>query len=131
MKDLVRRAGREREFLIASAATHTDNIWAGGSSPIYPDALAQLKKHHIPYTEKHAALLRRGDYEKYDLFPCMDGENMIFMRRIFGGDPQGKLHRLLEYAGEARDVSDPWYTRDFDLAYEDILRGCEALLGKF
>ncbi|MBR5428059.1 MAG: low molecular weight phosphotyrosine protein phosphatase [Clostridia bacterium] len=131
MKELVRQAGREDEFFIVSAATHTDNIWDGGSSPIYPNALTQLKKHNIPYTKKYAALLTRADYYKYDLFPCMDDENMRHMTRIFGGDPDGKLHKLLEYAGETRDVSDPWYTRDFDRAYADILRGCKALLGKY
>ena len=69
-----------------------------------------------------------GDYARYDLLIGMDGNNLRAMRRIAGGDPDGKLHRLLDYTGVPGDVADPWYTDDFDAAYDDISRGCQALL---
>ena len=51
------------------------------------------------------------------------------MRRICGGDPDGKLHLLMEYAGRpGAEVADPWYTGDFEAAWQDILAGCRGLL---
>ena len=58
----------------------------------------------------------------------MDTANMRNMDRMLGGDPSGKLHKLLEFAGSDRDVADPWYTGDFDTTYQDVLSGCQALL---
>ena len=76
---------------------------------------------------------RTADYAEYDLFIGMDDENIRDMRRILEGDPQGKVHKLLEYsdggdADSARSVADPWFTGDFETTYEDVVRGCEALL---
>lgn len=48
--------------------------------------------------------------------------------RIFGGDPEHKVHRLLDFTGKPADVSDPWYSDRFDICYRDVLAGCEALL---
>ncbi|MBQ9228342.1 MAG: low molecular weight phosphotyrosine protein phosphatase [Eubacterium sp.] len=129
MKALVKRAGREKEFLIVSKATHTDEIWNGTGAPIYPPAQTVMQRKGIPFDhEKRATLLKKRDYEKYDLFIGMDRENMRCMPRLLGGDSEGKIHRLLDYTHTPRDVSDPWYTRDFDQCYQDIEKGCTALL---
>ncbi len=128
MKELVRRAGREKEFHIVSRATHTDEIWNGVGSRIYPPAEAMLIKKHIPYDkEKRAVLLEADDYGKYDLFIGMDRENMRAMPRILKNDREGKILKLLDFA-DGGNVSDPWYTRDFERAFQDIYKGCEALL---
>ena len=58
----------------------------------------------------------------------MDRSNLRNIDRIVRGDPNGKIHLLLEYAGRTDSVADPWYTGDFETAYRDIEEGCTALL---
>ena len=129
MKKLVSDKGLEKEFYIVSKATHTDEIWNGVGSRIYPPAQAQMNKKGIPFdSEKRAVLLEKTDYDKYDLFIGMDRENIRSMQYILGADRQGKIKKLLDYTEQGGNVSDPWYTRDFDRAYSDIYKGCEALL---
>ena len=124
MKDLVQKAGWEERFMIASAATSTEEI----GNPVYPPARAKLAEHGISSAGKTARQLRRADYAEYDYLIGMDDWNMRNIRRIIGADPEGKLYKLLDFTGEGGEIDDPWYTRDFDTAYNDILRGCRALL---
>jgi protein-tyrosine phosphatase len=126
MKDLVKKAGVESEFYIASAATSTEEIWRGVGNPVYPPAKAELAKHGLSCGGKRAVQIQKSDYDKYDYLIAMEQVNVQNMLRILGGDPQGKIHLLLEYTGENRGVADPWYTGNFALAYDDILRGCKA-----
>ncbi len=126
MKELVRQAGQSEAFCIASAATSAEEL----GNPVYPPVRRKLAEHGIDCTGKTARQLTRRDYEDWDLLIGMDEENMAGMRRLFGGDPEGKLHRLLEYAGLNQDVADPWYTRDFDAAWQDVTVGCTALLNR-
>lgn len=72
--------------------------------------------------------LEKQDYGKYDYLIGMDRYNITDMLRILGGDPDGKVSRLLDFTDHPRDVADPWYTGDFDTAYDDVLEGCNALL---
>ena len=69
-----------------------------------------------------------GDYKAYDLLIGMDGANIRNMTRLAGGDPEGKIRRLLDFTPRPRDVADPWYTDDFETAFRDIQEGCAALL---
>ena len=124
MKKLVGDAGLADEFYIASAATSTEEI----GNPVYPPAREELHKHGISCKGKYAVQLKAADYDKYDLFIAMDDRNMRNIRSIFRSDPGCKVRKLLTYAGRGDDVSDPWYTRRFDVAYADILEGCTALL---
>ena len=125
MKELVRIAGLEDEFEIASAATSAEEL----GNPVYPPMRRVLAEHGIDCAGKTARQLRRSDYEDYDLLIGMDEENMWNMRRKFHGDVAGKLKNLLDYAGrEGEAVADPWYTRDFEQTWADVLEGCEALL---
>jgi protein-tyrosine phosphatase len=125
MKDLVKKAGLESQFEIASCATSIEEI----GNHIYPPAKAELSQHNIRFDkEKCAVQLKKSDYDKYDLFVVMDTNNVRNIRRIFGVDPDNKVRKLLEFAGRSDDVSDPWYSRRFDVAYADILEGCEGLL---
>lgn len=128
MKDLVDKSGLADQFYIASAATSTEEIWNGVGSLVYPPAKAKLAEHGIGCGGKRAVQLTKADYEKYDYLVCMDNLNLRNMNRMLGGDPEGKVYKLLVFAGSDRDISDPWYTGDFDTAYRDILEGCEALL---
>ena len=124
MKDLVRRAGLENEIFVASAACRRDEIGAD----TYLGTREKLDEMGVPYEKRRAVQITRDDYESYDYIVAMDMENMRDLDRLSGGDPQKKLHRLMEFAGENRDVADPWYTGDFDTTYMDVLKGCKALL---
>ena len=124
MKDLVRKAGADTEFFIASAATSTEEI----GNPVYPPARRKLAEHGIGCAGKTARQLRREDYDRFDLLIGMDGANLRNMRRICGGDPDGKLSLLLDWAGRSGDVADPWYTGDFEATWQDVLAGCQGLL---
>lgn len=72
--------------------------------------------------------MTRQDYKEYDYLIGMDDANIRNMERIAGGDPAHKIHRLLSFAGSGRAIADPWYTGNFDVTYEDVIEGCEALL---
>ncbi len=124
MKELVRKAGREREFSIASAATSTEEI---GNS-VYPPARRKLAEHGISCQGKHARQMTADDYNHYDLLIGMDEWNIRNMLRITGGDPMKKIRKLLDYTDRPGDVADPWYTGDFEATWRDCLEGCMALL---
>ena len=72
--------------------------------------------------------MKKQDYKAYDYLLGMDDANIRNMRRIAGGDAEGKIYKLLEFAGSMRDIADPWYTGKFDETYDDTVVGCEALL---
>lgn len=126
LKKMVKEKGLADKFEIASAATSTEEI----GNPVYPPAKRKLKEHGIDCSGKYAVQLKRSDYDRYDYFLCMDNRNIQNTLRIFGSDPEGKVSLLLSYCGERREVADPWYTDDFDTAYDDIWRGCNAFLEK-
>ncbi len=123
MKDLVKKAGLSDDFTIASAATSTEEL----GNPVYPPAKRILAEHGISCKGKTARQLNAADYDEWDMFICMDDWNIRNIGYIFP-DPENKVSKLLSFTGSDADVADPWYTRRFDIAYNDILRGCTALL---
>ena len=128
LKDMVRRRGLADCFEIASCATSTEEIYGGRGNPIYPPAQAILREKGIPIEPHRAVQLKKSDYAAYDYIIAMERFNLRNMQRIIGGDPEHKVHLLLSFAGESRDVTDPWFSGDFETAFRDIYRGCEALL---
>ena len=124
LKDLVKKAGLAPRFQIDSAATSAEEL----GNPVYPPARRKLAEHGIDCAGKTARQLRSADYGEYDLLIGMDSANLRNMRRICGGDPDGKLRLLMDYTGRPGDVADPWYTRDFDAAWRDVEEGCRGLL---
>ncbi|MBQ9543240.1 MAG: low molecular weight phosphotyrosine protein phosphatase [Ruminococcus sp.] len=124
MKDLVKKAGLEDEFVIASSAVSAEEL----GNHVYPPAKKVLEEHGISVGDKHAELLTRRDYDLYDLLIAMDTSNLRNIDRIIRSDPEGKVHLLMSYAGKSASVADPWYTGDFETAYNDIREGCEGLL---
>ncbi len=124
MKDLVSKAGREREFYIESAATSTEEL----GNPVYPPARVKLAEHGISCAGKTARQVRPDDYERFDLLICMDRNNLRNLRRIIADDPEQKVRLLMDYTGSGRDVADPWYTGDFDATWDDAVAGCRAML---
>lgn len=123
LKHLVRERGLTG-YEIASAAVSREEI----GNPVYPPARRELAAHGVRCEDHRARQLTAADYDRWDHLIGMDMSNITRMLRILGGDPQGKVHRLLDFTGHPADVADPWYSDRFDLCYRDILRGCEALL---
>lgn len=124
MKDLVRKAGADERFFIASAATSTEEI----GNPVYPPACRKLAEHGIGCAGKTARQMTAADYREYDLLIGMDSANLRNMRRICGGDPEGKIRLLMDFTDRPGDVADPWYTGDFETTWRDISAGCRGLL---
>lgn len=124
MTELVRRAGRSDEFTIDSAATSFEEI----GNPPHRGTVAKLREVGIPVVPHRARRIEASEYGDWDRIVYMDRENRCGLERILGGDPAGKVSRLLDWTDSPRDVADPWYTGDFDAAYRDVLAGCTALL---
>ena len=123
MKDLLAKAGRE-DVSVESAALHTDEL----GNDIHRGTRRELERHGIPFSPRRAWLLDAAKASEYDLIVGMDSYNMADLRRLVYPTDRQKLHRLLDFAGIARDVADPWYTGNFDETYDDITAGCAALL---
>lgn len=123
-KKLIVDAGVSDRFYVDSKAVSYEET----GNPVYPPAKAELKRHGINSDGKVAVTLTANDYNNYDYFIYMDDYNYRLINRIFGGDNDGKVYKLLSFAGINSDVSDPWYTGDFKTCYNDIYLGCEAFL---
>ncbi len=124
MKYLVADRGLSSDFYIASAATSTEEI----GSRVHHGTAAILDRLGIDYSEKRARQMTKKDYQDYDMLIGMDDWNMRNMNRIAGGDPEGKLHLLMDFTDRPGEVADPWYTRNFEVTYRDVMDGCEGLL---
>ena len=124
LKDMVRKAGRKDEFEIASAATSREEI----GNDMYPPAKAILKEHGVPFDRHHARQITASDFDYYDYVIVMEGRQIASMAMRFPRESMGKLSRLMDYSARPGDVSDPWYSRDFDTAFRDIEEGCRSLL---
>ena len=127
-KDMVAKRGLENDFTIASAATSSEEIWNGVGNPVYPPARDELRKHGIDCSGKRAVQLERADYDKYDYIIGMEDYNIRNMHRILGGDPDGKVSKLLSFTKRGGNIADPWYSGDFITTYRDIVEGCEGFL---
>ena len=127
-RQMVAQAGRAAEFEIASSATSDENVFNGVGAPVYRPIQSLLEGKGVSCAGKRAQVLKKSDGEYYDLFLCMDDNNIKNARRILGESNAHKCKKLLSYAGENGNVADPWYTRDFEKAYEDIVRGLNGLL---
>lgn len=127
MKDMVSKLEIADQFEIASAATSTEEIWNGIGNPVYPPAKAELAKHNICCDGKRARQLLKQDYDQYDYLIGMDSTNIRNIERMVS-QKGGKIYKLLEFADSNADISDPWYTNNFEKTYKDIQIGCKALL---
>ena len=123
-RDMVNKRGLSDSFYIASAATSREEI---GNDTHY-GTKRKLDEVGIPYTKRGAVQMTKSDYSKYDYILGMDRHNMLNISRIIGSDPEGKVNRLLDFGLRPRDIADPWYTGNFDITYNDVVEGCEALL---
>ena len=121
---LAKERGLSDCLYINSAATSREEI---GNPPHY-GTVNKLRRVGIPVVPHRATQMTKQDYADYDYLIGMDSANIRNMNRIAGGDPEGKIYKLLTFAGSDRDVADPWYTGDFDATYRDVMAGCKGLL---
>lgn len=121
LKEMVRRAGREAEFEIDSAAVSREEI----GNRIYPPAERELRRQGIPVGSHRARQVTMEDYRHFDRLYYMDASNARWLKRLLPDDPD-KIRKLLDH-----DVADPWYTDNFALTYEDLVQGCEQILEEF
>ena len=121
---MVKQRHMEHLFEIDSAATSREEI---GNGPHY-GTVGKLRQVGVPVVPHRAVQMTSQDYDYYDYLIGMDTANIRNMNRIAGGDPDGKIYKLLSFAGSGRDVADPWYTGDFDSTYRDVTEGLEGFL---
>ncbi len=125
-KSIVEKNGKKNDVLISSSATSSEEV----GNPVYPNARAELARHGISCDGKHAVQLKHSDGDKYDMFVGMDNDNIGRMKEILGEDKKDKICRLMDFTPHGGEVADPWYTRSFNTAYNDIYEGCTALYEK-
>lgn len=123
-KNLVKQSGHEKEFIIESAATSTESIGNG----VHSGTRKILDNLGISYTGKISIQLSKNDYNEYDYLIGMDSYNIKNMQKMLGHDKEKKIYKLLDFTNNSRDISDPWYTGDFDKTYDDVYEGCVSLL---
>ena len=124
LRDLVEKEGLSDRFQIDAAATSREEL----GNPVYPPAFRVLAEHGIDASGHHAHQLNKKEFEEYDYVIAMDRWNLRNIERIVGRDEEGKLSLILDHTEHPGEVADPWYTGDFDTAYEQILEGCKGLL---
>ena len=122
----VRERRLEWAYTADSEAVSAEEI----GNPVHPGTQRELVRHGLPRSGHRAWQLGKADYDRYDLFIGMDRENLRRMERIFGGDPLHKIALLMAYTGEPREIEDPWYTDRYDVVYDEVDAGCEALLNE-
>lgn len=123
-QDMINQKGLTDQFYINSAATSREEI---GNGPHY-GTVNKMKQVGIPVLPHRAVQMTKKDYREYDYLIGMDEANIRNMIRIAGGDPEGKIHMLLDYSDSPRAIADPWYTGNFDVTYDDVVEGCTAFL---
>ena len=127
MKKLIKEAGAEDRFFVASSATSTEEIFGGVGNPVYPPMAAELRRHGLSPEGKRAVQLAASDLEKYDMFIGMDSANIRNMKRMLGEGRERKISKLMDYTSRGGDVADPWYSERFDVALADLEEGCKGL----
>ena len=132
-KHLSRERGVAEMFEVASAAVSTEET----GNDIYPPAKRKLREHGIPFEHHAAHRITRAEYEQYDYILCADQANIQRLERIVGDTEKASL--MMEWTdghivngeiinGKKVNISDPWYTGDFEQAYQDIYTSCQAIL---
>lgn len=124
MKDKVHKAGLDDCFYIESAATSREEI----GNDTHPGTKRKLTEAGVPFTKRRARQVTKADYDEFDYLVIMDQNNYRNLFRIIGDDPEGKVYKLLDFAGKDRDIADPWYTGNFDDTYDDVVEGVDAFL---
>ncbi len=117
-KDMVNKKGKANQFIIESRATSNEEI----GNPIHSGTKRILDRFNIDYSKKKASRITENDYNSFDYIIIMDEYNRINIERRIE-DKYNKIKLLLDYTDLKRDISDPWYTGNFEETYSDIVLG--------
>lgn len=123
-KDIVKKQGLEKEFYIKSSATSYEEI----GNNIHYGTRNKLIQKGISFENRKAIRLKSEDYKKYDYIIGMENSNIKNIKRIVGEDYENKVYKLLDFSNNPRDIADPWYTRNFEITYNDIVEGCNEFM---
>jgi len=121
---IVNERGLSDRFYIDSMATSTEEL----GNPPHRGTVRKMHEVGIRVIPHEARQVSWRDYDKFDYIIGMDTWNIRNLNRMLKGDPDGKVHKFLTFAGSERDIADPWYTGDFDATYRDVCEGCEGFL---
>ncbi len=124
---MVKERNLTDQFYIDSCATSTEEI----GNPPHRGTIQKLREMKIPVAPHRARQITWNDYKEFDYIIGMDTWNIRNLNRMLRGDPDGKVYKLMSFAGSGRDIADPWYTGNFDETYKDAAEGCEGLLDYF
>ncbi len=122
LKNEAARRGKSGAVLIDSAGISDEEHGAD----VYPPVRELMRRHGIPFSSRRAKLIEKADYSRFDHILCMEKRQVDRLTTFFGGDPEGRISQLGAYAG-LNGIADPWYSRDFEKAYEDIAKSVRAL----
>lgn len=123
-KDIVKKQGLEKEFYIKSSATSYEEI----GNDIHYGTRDKLIQKGISFENRKAIRLKPEDYKKYGYIIGMENSNIKNIKRIVGEDYENKVYRLLDFSKNPRDIADPWYTRNFEITYNDVVEGCNGFM---
>ena len=126
MKAKVEAAGLSSEIYVESAGTSDEEIGNG----VHSGTRRILDRLNIDCSQKRARQIRPDDYRNFDYIFGMESMNTSELRRVFKGDPERKIFRMLDFTEFPGDVDDPWYTGKFDETYRMIDAGCDAILAE-
>lgn len=126
LQDMVDKRGLSDEFYIDCAAMTYEEI----GNPVYPPVRKLLNEKGIDCSGYAARHIKKDEYRDFDYILGMDAENMWDLKSTFPVDSENKIHRLLDFTKRPHDIADPWYTRNFNLCYEEVYEGCLGLLEK-
>ena len=124
LKNMIDKIGLSNKFIIKSAATSYEEI----GNDIHYGTRAKLIEKNIPFSKREATRITTEDYKNYDFIIGMEDSNIRDIKRIVGDDVDNKISKLLDYSDNPRDIADPWYTRNFEITYNDIVEGCEGFI---
>ena len=123
-KYLVDNENLSDKFYITSSAVSDEEL----GNPIHYGTRSILREKGIPFGDHRSTKFKKADYDEYDYIVIMDARNSRFINRIIGNDNPEKVHLFLSFAGENRDIADPWYTGDFQETYRDVMLASKAFL---
>lgn len=127
LQDMVEKRNIAHDFYIDSAATSTEEI----GNKVHYGTRKKLAEQGIYCGDHRARRVTKQDYDRFDYLIGMDTANIRNTLRIVGEDKEHKVRKLLEFADESGDIADPWYTGNFDITYDDVVRGCKGFLEKY
>jgi protein-tyrosine phosphatase len=102
---------------------------------VYPLAKDCLYRNGITNPEinkKRSRNVVKKDKDDFDYILVAEDDNLNGVLRVIGNDASDKVFKILDFADDGKrkgkDIDDPWYTRNFDKSFSDIMLGCKGFL---